>query len=294
MLEVDLPYFDQIIEHVGREPDSSLAVAFRRHVHWGCFEHPELADDSLEAYVAAAEAMTRRVVDAAGVADGQQILDVGCGFGGTVDHLNERLRWCRLVGLNIDGRQLAVARALVTANPTNTVAFVAADACRLPVVAAAFDTVSAVESAFHFPSRRRFFREVARVLRPGGALTMSDFICGPEALTALAQHQQSADGPKADFYGHNTAPLTSAGYRRLAEGAGLELRSDLDITVETLPTYAAMRRLYREAGLVAGERATDELEVVARRGLLEYHILVFAKPAKTSDAADPAATSHRR
>ncbi len=97
-VQVSLPYFDQILELVDRQPDSALAVAFRRHVHWGCFDQPDLADDSLEGYVQAAEGMTRRIVDAAGMVDGTRIIDVGCGFGGTIDHLDERLDRCELVG----------------------------------------------------------------------------------------------------------------------------------------------------------------------------------------------------
>ncbi len=91
--------------------------------------------------------------------DGARILDVGCGFGGTIDHLDERLDGCELVGLNIDRRQLARARALVTPRRDNTVDFVAGDACRLPFADASFDFLSAVECAFHFPSRKQFFRE---------------------------------------------------------------------------------------------------------------------------------------
>jgi hypothetical protein len=30
--------------------------------------------------------------------------------------------------------------------------------------------------------------------------------------------------------------------------------------------------------MVDGGRATDELELLARQGLVEYHILAFAKP----------------
>ena len=83
-----------IIERLEALPDSSLARAFERHVHWGYFASPETADDSVERYVAAAEELTRRMCEAAGVADGLNILDVGCGFGGTIDHLNAHLATC--------------------------------------------------------------------------------------------------------------------------------------------------------------------------------------------------------
>jgi cyclopropane fatty-acyl-phospholipid synthase-like methyltransferase len=279
MLEIDLPYFDQILEHLNRDPDSELAAAFERHVHWGCFERPGSADDSLEGYVAAAEALTRRVVEACGIHDGQRILDVGCGFGGAVDHVAQRVQRSVILGLNIDVRQVVRASRLVGPRPTNSIGFVAADACHLPIADGVLHSIMAIECVFHFPSRRQFFREVARTLRPGGRMALSDFISGPQALEKLVEHQQSDTAPKSDFYGQNARPLTIDSYRRLARGAGLELQVDQDITTETLPTYAAMRKLYREAGLLDGERATDELEALARGGLLEYHILAFEKPA---------------
>src|SRR5579859_2244943 len=98
----DLPYFDQIIERLERSPDSSLSQAFQRHVHWGYFAEPETADDSLAGYVRAAQTMTERICEAGRVGGERRILDVGCGFGGTIAHLNEQLSGCELVGLNID------------------------------------------------------------------------------------------------------------------------------------------------------------------------------------------------
>ncbi len=278
-LQIDLPYFDQILEVVERQPSSDLAVAFRRHVHWGCFEQPERADDSLAGYVQAAESMTRRIVDATRVGDGARVLDVGCGFGGTVHHLDERLDRAALVGLNIDARQLGRARSSVTPRSGNTIDFVAADACCLPFADASFDALTAVECIFHFPSRKQFFREAGRVLRPGGVLALSDFVRGGGGLAAALDGARSADEAPSEFYGRNTAPVSAEGYVRVARVGGLEPLVDEDITARTLPTYAAMRRLYLEAGLVDGGRATDELERLARQGLVEYHILAFAKPA---------------
>jgi ubiquinone/menaquinone biosynthesis C-methylase UbiE len=276
----DLPYFDEIIARIEREPDSALAEAFRRHVHWGCFSFPEKADDSLRGYVAAAEELTARVCSAGRVGNGQRILDVGCGFGGTIDYLSEQLERCALAGLNIDPRQLVRARRTVPPRRGHSVEFIQADAGRLPFAGASLDVVLAVECIFHLSSRKEFFREVARVLKPGGTFALTDFVLREGALLELGKWMSSAAPPESRFYGpsHNIAP-TSQKYARLARSNGLHVLSDADITANTMPTYPSMRRLYREAGLPDGERATDYLEAMAQKGFIEYHILAFGLPA---------------
>src|SRR5262245_7411402 len=186
--------------------------------------------------------MTEQICAAANVDDGQRVLDVGCGFGGTVAHLDEHRVDCELVGLNIDGRQLARARESVPGRGSNRIAFVQGDACRLPFEDDTFDAVLAVECAFHFPSRRQFFREARRVARPGAVLALSDFVLAEGALSRAADEMGWGGDGQSRFYGHNTKSLTSRGYERLGRGSGFEVVDDRDVTPATLPTYPALRR----------------------------------------------------
>src|SRR5262245_24213224 len=172
---IELPYFDILLEELSQNK-RDITEAFGRHVHWGYWDAPRDANGSMADFAAAAEKLSERVCDAAAVADGQRILDVGCGFGGTVQHLNQRLRQVRLSGLNIDERQLARARQHVIARPGNEVDFHEGDACAMPFPDASFDVVLAVECIFHFGSRARFFEEARRVLAPGGRLALCDFV----------------------------------------------------------------------------------------------------------------------
>jgi SAM-dependent methyltransferase len=271
----ELPYFDEIIDRLARSPDSSLSQAVRRHVHWGLFSSPHTADDSLAAFMVAAEAMTERVCQAARVKSGLRILDVGCGFGGTIAHLNERLSGCELVGLNIDERQLTRARESVLAGRGNTVRFVQGDACALAFDDGQFDVVMAVECVFHFPSRKRFFAEARRVLRGGGTLVVSDFVLDSDKLDDLAAWTEENTAAVDGFYGPATTALCSDTYVRIARANGFSILANDDVTAATMPTYASMKRLMLDAGLPHGVKATSYLEELSRRGFFQYRVLSF-------------------
>lgn len=277
MPSFELPYFDRILEHMKAAPSSDLARAFERNVHWGYFAAPDAADGSVEGYVAAAEALTTRMCDAAEVGDNMAILDVGCGFGGTIHHLNDSVAHCDLVGLNVDARQLERARRIVTAARENRVEFVEGDACELPFADAHFDRVLAVECIFHFQSRRKFFREVGRVLKPGGRLVLSDFVLNDERLADLGAWMNANAAPSSPYYGENRVPPTGGRYERLGRQSQLPRLSDEDITAQTLPTYPAMRHIYREAGLPDAVESTTYLEGLAVGGFVQYRILSFGK-----------------
>jgi SAM-dependent methyltransferase len=273
----EMPYLDAAIEHM----EGGGPPVYWQHLHWGLFDDPEVDDDSPERYHRAGAAMVEHIAAAGEVDDGRRVLDVGCGFGGTIEHLRARHGSCRLAGLNIDERQLQWARRL-QAPPAAGVgppaAWIKADGGQLPVADGSLDHVLAVECVFHFPSRKKFFREVARVLRPGGTLALSDFLLAAGALESFVTTGQPLGlGDDGAWYGPPRKPLTSAGYGRLARGTGFDVLVDDDVTARTMPTYAARRRLYRESGASQGVAAIDGLEVLAKSGDWRYHVLSFRR-----------------
>lgn len=276
MTDVKFEYVDSALQHI----DRGDAPPFWRHFHWGLFPDPEVDDPSPERYFRAAEAMTEHIVSAAGVADGRRVLDVGCGFGGTLDHLHRRNRGCQLVGLNIDFRQVRTGRGLLglEGDPsTQPLAFVTADGCRLPVATGTLDHVLAVECIFHFPSRRDFLGEAARVLRPGGTVALSDFLMAPGQLATIVARMGMEELGEGNWYGHMGRPLTPSGYERLGKRAGLELVVDDDVTAQTLPTYPALRVMSAGSESSGGDTTTGGLEELSATGALQYHVLAFRR-----------------
>jgi SAM-dependent methyltransferase len=273
-----LPYFDEILARSVSEPDSDLVQIFgTRHVHWGYYADPATTDDSAAGLCVAAEALTERLVGMAAIKTGDRILDAGCGFGGTTAFINERYERVEVTGLNIDARQVARARELVSARAGNRIDFVEGDACAMPLPDRHFDAVLAVECIFHYPSRRRFFDEVRRVLKPGGRLVLSDFVPDGASLPALAWSGLLRLGQISGFYGSFNwfPPCTVNGYRWLARRTGLRLIAMEDITANTQPTYATLLRILRAIDHRPALSATEYIAEVSRLGQVRYLNLAF-------------------
>lgn len=272
---IKVPYFDSLPQKFS-EGDADALLAFGRHLHWGYWSDPTEADGSVADFAVAAENLSRRVTDVADVQDGLSVLDVGCGFGGTIASLNERFSNLYLVGININKQQLSRAEKIVQSLSRNRIEFIYADACQLPFADDSFDVVLAVESIFAFSNREHFFREAQRVLRPEGRLIVCDFIPIPAFYQTWKLIEKAIKTLVVRTYGSlsiNFCPLSE--YEKLAETTGFELVKTENITRNTLPTYPVVNSLMRQGGDEETYRATRGLEKFSRRALLRYMILSF-------------------
>lgn len=272
---VELPYIDQVLADLP-EVDLELRKVLSRHIHWGYWENPAVAAYTLESLAMAHEQLSQQVADSGQVQSGQRVLDCGCGFGGTIANLNDRLHDMDLVGLNIDPRQLEVARANFEAQHGNRAEFVEGDACALPFDDNSFDRVLALECIFHFPSRQRFFQEVKRVLRPGGTLSLCDFVPSTfmlvldKVLKSIIQSKIGANYGAVDY------SYSIHKYRDLARETGFLPLVERDITANTLPTYPVTARVFNQNGLTYHSQDSAIVpDRLSRLGLIRYMILAY-------------------
>jgi ubiquinone/menaquinone biosynthesis C-methylase UbiE len=113
----------------------------------------------------------REVLRHADLAPGQRVLDLGCGWAyGT---LWARERGCRVTGVDLAHDQLAWARRALP--DATSLGLTQANAKTLPFADEQFDRVISVEMLEHVfrPDRDHVFREIARVLKPGGKVALS-------------------------------------------------------------------------------------------------------------------------
>ena len=108
----------------------------------------------------------------ADVHSAKNILDVGCGIGGSSLYLAEKF------GANATGITLSpvqAARAMersLAMNLSQKARFMVANAQEMHFEDNSFDLVWSLESGEHMPDKTKFLQECYRVLKPGGTLIM--------------------------------------------------------------------------------------------------------------------------
>ncbi len=288
--KVELPYFDVLLAELERD-DPALTTAFGRFVHWGYWRDHERADGSMTNFAHAAEQMNQRVCSAASPCNGQRILDVGSGWGGTIASLNDALERATLVGLNVDVRQIERARRRVRARSGNSVEFVEGDACDMPFADESFDCVIALECAFHFPSRDAFLAEASRVLQPGGRLVVADFVPAPLIVPLLPGQKLLLGRYIEHVLGPADVTFTVERYRQTAARHGLRMTAHVDVTKNTLPTYEVLRQVAPAMGLHTrtARFGVTALEWLSRLNVLRYAILSFEREQSSESVRVPLA-----
>lgn len=119
---------------------------------------------------------TNRVMaELAEVAPGMQILDAGCGWGGTSLWLAKEKK-VTVTGVNLARYQVEEctekARKLGLQNQCT---FIQSDYCATPFADDQFDVVWSCESLCHAPQKYAFYQEAWRILKPGGKLVIADY-----------------------------------------------------------------------------------------------------------------------
>ena len=120
---------------------------------------------------------TNRVMANKGnIQKGQQVLDAGCGQGGSSFWLAEQ---CGAHTFGVSPVKTQIEKAQHVARQRlleQQCQFAEADYCQVPKEDNSFDLVWACESLCHADDKSCFYREAARLLRPGGRLVVAEYI----------------------------------------------------------------------------------------------------------------------
>jgi arsenite methyltransferase len=226
--------------------------------------------------------LTRRLAGSLGLRSGQKVLDVASGPGATAFLLAAEF------GVDVEGVDLgeqSVAKANAKAAEQGIdgqVRFTVGDAEQLPLPDQSVDAV-VCECAFcTFPDKPTAARELARVLRPGGRLGITDVALDP---TRLDEELQSMAGWVACLA--DARPLDEYVALLEAEGLKVTLTEDHDDAlarmIDQIDARLVAFRMAKVAALetIDFDQARRRVASAARaveEGIAGYKLLVAEKP----------------
>lgn len=204
-------------------------------------------------------------VDRLNLTASSRIADLGCGPCGALTFVLATVG-CRGTGVDTSAAALRAAqsRAAVQGVADRMDTLQGDLDTPLPFADRSLDAILTIDAVCHLRDRSAFFREVARVLRPGGRFLCAD----PHVLTGSVSNE---DLLRRTSWGY-TQVVAPGVNERLLEAAGLRLLDAQDRTAGVLrnaqrksAVYAAHRAdLEREAPWFEYERRQDYLATVAR------------------------------
>lgn len=185
-------------------------------------------------------AATLELARAAGLDASKRVLDVGSGVGGTSRCLAKEFG-CRVTGIDLTDEYCRAAAMLsAKVGLTDLVDYRQGDATALPFADGEFDVVWTEHAAMNIPDKPRLYKEMHRVLKPGGTLAVYDVLAGPSGPVLFPVPW--ARTPDTSF-------LVQPGeLRRLLEDAGLTVSDWSDTTEAARAWFVTLAEKIRKEG----------------------------------------------
>lgn len=280
--------------------DHILEYYWGEHLHAGHYGNPPVKKDFIQAKVdfidemmtwgvaEPAPTLMRRLEnpEAGAAVERVQILDVGCGIGGSVRHLAKRWpQTAQVTGITISKAQVARATALAHAQGVTNAIFMECDALNMGYADNSFDVVYAVESEMHMPDKDKFIREMTRVLKPGGMLILACWNVRDTRSNPLSPDETAHIRLLVDEWCH--AEFTSINdYLDILKKTNLTAITAEDWAVPTQPSWrgavtAAVRNprgimnvtMQQRWGMVRDAYTIMRYDEAFRKGLCQYGLI---------------------
>ena len=215
------------------------------------------------------------------------VVDLGCGVGGSLCYLAERLP-IRGVGVTLSPVQAGLAAERIrAAGLEERIRCMEGDYADPGLDLPAADLVYAIESFVHGPDPAAFFAQCARVLRPGGLLVICDDVPRPTgAPSARRAVDRFRRGWRINSLLDRDALRTLAGNAGFEHGATrdltpfLELGRPRDRALGLLTALLGWLPVHARLGHLTGGSA---LQTCLRRGWIGYDLALFHR--RTGDPA---------
>jgi tocopherol O-methyltransferase len=213
-------------------------LSFWYRTLWGEHIHHGYWEDN-ESVATAQIQLMERLAEKAGIPRAVNVLDIGCGLGGSAFWLAEKYN-CRVTGLTISPVQARMAKKKAKAiGLSDQVQFQVADINVWQPQRGSIDVIWIMEGSEHFRDQKGFFERCAFALNPGGILAMCAWLRGDRPFRREEEELITMIGRAMLSASLNTLEEHKAWMR----DAGLNVETAQDITQNVAPTWDYCSRL---------------------------------------------------
>ena len=249
------------------------------HIHHGYFESHR------ETPVQAQEKLIEKLVDFLEISPGAEILDAGCGLGGSSLFLAKKYGAC-VTGITLSQKQVDIATGLARKEQINNVNFKVEDALSLASFPDnSFDIVWSLESCEQFYDKQLFIQQAFRVLKPGGNLILATWCSGAEEYQGLQARKYkklciSLQLPYMPTIGHYSKLLQKQGFvTKPAQDWSANVKDTWKVGMASLRKHSLLQifKLSGWRGLIFGKQVLNMHEAFIQ-DRIKYGVFSASKP----------------
>jgi ubiquinone/menaquinone biosynthesis C-methylase UbiE len=164
--------------------------------------------------------------------EGKDVLEIGCGNGVQAKYIQNKFKPGNITGIDLNRANIEIANSEKDRKGLKNIDFRIDDAQELKSVKDhSYDIVVNIESAFHYPDKALFIKEIFRVLKPGGHFVIADILNRPDYSS-----RRNLWKKKMVLYHW---PLKN--YNQALEEANLKIRHQEDITPNVIKGFGNYR-----------------------------------------------------
>lgn len=119
---------------------------------------------------------------------GKQVLEIGCGNGVQAKYILRKYSPASMTAIDLNSTNIKIANTEAEKQGIKNISFQIDDAQKLSTIESkSMDFILSIESAFHYPDKSSFLKEIYRVLKPGGSFLIADILTIPRKNTTLRE-----------------------------------------------------------------------------------------------------------
>ncbi|DBB04821.1 hypothetical protein WJX82_009792 [Trebouxia sp. C0006] len=256
------------------------------HMHHGYYPKGGPNKSNLEAQIDMIDESLRW----AGIDQATEMVDVGCGIGGSSRHISKKFG-CRAEGITLSPVQADRANSISQSQGLREqVNYQVADALYQPFRDGQFDLIWSMESGEHMPDKAQFIRELSRVCKPGGKILIVTWChrnLQPGESQLKPNEEALLDSICKAYYLPKWCSIND--YKKLFEENGLQGVKIADWSEEVAPFWGAVIKsalstqgvmgLFK-AGLttIKGALVMPLMSRGFNKGVVKFNLITATKP----------------